>query len=305
MCANANTPGDVLAALAADDNVRARCAVAGTRHAMQAKRRTIEILENHMNMGHIAAGLAAPPAPDTTQGERTAHNAATAAHPNTPGDVLAAMATNPDESVRLRCGRQHQHMGDNVPHPRPTRIDNQRRPPQRNRQQRSSTAAPARPHHRGGRSRRVTGTGAGVFYATPPRRKPRCWTCSTRVEPEYLVTLACDPATPGGVLHRLAQEPYWAVRSAAAQRTDMPPDVLTKLAADSDEDVRLAAAENPRLPADTLHALRAHEDRQMRRRVAGNPSARPDTLAALTDTWSTRLAVMGEPRRAHRNSLRR
>ena len=97
--------------------------------------------------------------------------------------------------------------------------------------------------------------------------------------------LAENPATPGDVLAKLADDPKWWIRKAVAANPSTPIDVLEKLA-EGVNSVKGGAATNPNLPTALLLKLSEDEDVGVRMGAASNPAAPADLLERLSQDES-------------------
>jgi hypothetical protein len=82
---------------------------------------------------------------------------------------------------------------------------------------------------------------------------------------EVQAGVAQNPATPPGVLGRLAEHPEALIRSATATNPRPPLRVIHALAQDPDPVVRRHVARNPRVPYAVLNALTHDPDPEVRR----------------------------------------
>jgi len=90
---------------------------------------------------------------------------------------------------------------------------------------------------------------------------------------------AQDPASPPGVLERLAEDPHRWVRWAVARNPASPPGALEQLAGDPDELVRVAVAGNRASPPGVLARLARDPHEGVRTRAREHPACPPQWRA--------------------------
>lgn len=86
----------------------------------------------------------------------------------------------------------------------------------------------------------------------------------------FVEQVAANRNAPGRVLTKLADEPDFRVRAAAALNPSTPAAALKKLAGDASMKVRWSLARNTAAPPEVLEKLALDKEEQVRRAVARN-----------------------------------